>query len=355
MLKLLNFINEHTDWEEKLSNDPYCIKIKRSEGLIILSYEIGADFNIDIVRECRGIILDETDGYKPVCVPFFKFGNYGESYTDDIDWKTARVQEKIDGSLIKVWHHKGVWRVSTNNTIDAASAMTNSNEDTFLNIFLKAWALTGKQFSDLNPDYTYLFELVSPQTRVVVPYMETKLYHTGTRDNNTLKELYMDIGIEKPKEYTLSTIEACVEAAKKLDKYHEGFVVVDSRWRRIKIKSPIYVAIHHLLNNIASEKRVIDLIVSGEDAEVVSYFPEYAEMFNSMRGQIDRFIAHNEQELEAIRSSGYSTQKELAEYVTKTICPACLFCVIKGKSKSVKDFVFSMPAQKMIDYLDKLQ
>jgi len=355
MLKLLDFIHRNTDWEEQLSNAPYHINIKRSDGFILLSYGMDSDFCIDVVRECRGIILDETDNYRPVCVPFFKFGNYGESYADNIDWNTARVQEKIDGSLIKIWHYKGIWHVSTNNTIDAENAMTNSGEDTFLNIFNQAWALTGKQFSELNPNYTYMFELVSPQTRVVVPYTETKLYHTGTRDNNTLQELITDIGIEKPKEYNLSTIEACVEAAEKLDKYHEGFVVVDSRWRRIKVKSPVYVAIHHWLNNIVSEKRIIELILSGEDKEVISYFPEYTDVFNSMRERIDRFIAYNEQELETVRNAGYSTKKELAEYVTQTICPACLFFVINGKSKSVKDFVLGMQANKIIAYLEKFE
>jgi len=353
MLKLLEFIQANNDWEAQLSQDPYRIKISRSDGFIIFSYGIEADFRIDIVRECRGIIFDETDNYIPVCVPFFKFGNYGEPYADDIDWNTARVQEKIDGSLIKVWHHKGSWHVSTNNTINAERARTNNHEDTFLNVFHQAWVRTGKQFSELNPDYTYMFELVSPQTRVVVPYTETKLYHIGTREKDSLKELHVDIGIEKPKEYSITTIEECVEAAKNLDKYHEGFVVVDSHWRRVKVKSPLYVAIHHILNNISSNKRIIDLIVSGEDAEVISYFPEYAEMFQSMRERIDRFIAHNELELETIRSAAYSTQKELAEYVTKTICPACLFFVFKGKAKSVKDFVYAMPADRMIAYLDK--
>ena len=351
MLKLLKFIQENIDWEEQLSNDPYRIKIKRSDGLIIFSYGIEADFRIDIVRECRGIILDEADNYKPVCVPFFKFGNYGEPYSDDIDWNTARVLEKIDGSLIKVWYHKGCWRVSTNNTIDAKSAKTNNREDTFLNVFHKAWTNTGKQFSELNPDYTYMFELVSPQTRIVIPYTETKLYHTGTRDINSLQEINVDIGIEKPKEYSISTIEACINAAKNLDRYHEGFVVVDSHWRRIKLKSPIYLAIHHILNNISSEKRIIDLIISGEDAEVVAYFPEYADMFNSMRNRIERLIAYNENEIEKIRNVGYSTQKELAEYVTKTKCPPCLFFVLNGKSKSVKDFVYGMSADKIIAYL----
>ena len=355
MLKLLKLIRENVNWEELLSNAPYCIKINRSDGFIIFSYGIESDFRIEVVRECRGIILDETDGYKPVCVPFFKFGNYGESYADDIDWKTAKVQEKIDGSLIKVWCYKGDWHVSTNKTISAETARTNNDEDTFLNVFNKAWASTGKQFSELNPDYTYMFELVSPQTRVVVPYEETKLYHTGTRDNNTLQELELEIGIEKPKEFSIATIEDCIEAAKNLDRYHEGFVIVDSRWRRIKVKSPIYLAIHHILNNISSEKRIFNLIVSGEYVEVVSYYPEYADMFNSMRERINRFIAHNESELETIRNANYSTQKELAKYVINTICPSCLFFVINGKSKSIKDFVYNMSADKIISYLNKFE
>ena len=355
MLKLLDFIRDNNDWEERLSDAPYLIRIKRSEGFIMFCYEVNADFHIDIVRECRGIILDETDGYKPVCVPFFKFGNYGEPYADDIDWTTAKVQEKIDGSLIKVWHHQGVWHVSTNNTIDAGSAKTNNNEDTFLHVFEKAWANTGKHFSELNPDYTYLFELVSPQTRVVIPYTETKLYHTGTRDINTLQELNMDIGIEKPKEFSISTIEACVEAAKNLDKYHEGFVVVDSRWRRIKVKSPIYIAIHHLLNNIVSEKRILEIFLSGEYKEVISYFPEYEGTFQTVHEQIDRFIAYNEQELETVKNTGYATQKELAGYVTQTICPSCLFFVLNGKSPSIREFVYNMSTNSLIFYLEKYQ
>ena len=355
MLKLLEFIRDNTDWEEQLSNAPYHIRIKRSDDFIIFSYNMDSDFNIEIVRECRGIILDEMAGFRPVCVPFFKFGNYGESYADDIDWNTAKVQEKIDGSLIKIWCYKDKWHVSTNSTINAENARTDNNEETFMNVFNRAWLHTGKQFCELNPDYTYMFELISPQTRVVVPYAETKLFHTGTRDINTLQELEMDIGIEKPKTFSIATIEACVEVAKHLDKYHEGFVVVDSRWRRVKVKSPLYVSIHHLLNNISSEKRIIDLIVSGEDAEVISYFPEYANMFGSMRERIDLFIAYNEHELETIKNAGYSTQKELAGHVTMTICPHCLFCVMKGKSQSVKDFVYGMSANKIIDYLEKFQ
>ena len=78
-------------------------------------------------------------------------------------------------------------------------------------------------------------------------------------------------------------------------------------------------------------------------------------MFTSMRERIDQFIAYNESELETIANAGYSTQKELAEYVTKTVCPSCLFCVMNGKSKSVKNFVYNLPVNRMIAYLEKFE
>ena len=126
-LNILEFIRQNDDWESKLSVSPYYIKTKRSGQFVLLKYDqIRSDFNIPIVRECRGIILDESDGYKPVCVPFYKFGNIGESYVPDIDWGSAQVQEKLDGSLIKLWHHKGTWHVSSNGEIDAHNAGISS-------------------------------------------------------------------------------------------------------------------------------------------------------------------------------------------------------------------------------------
>ena len=73
-LKLIEFIKENEDWREKLSGEPYFIKITAEGKYTIFKYnQLNSDFNNEIVRECRGLILD--DEFNPVCVPFFKFGN----------------------------------------------------------------------------------------------------------------------------------------------------------------------------------------------------------------------------------------------------------------------------------------
>ena len=108
MLKVIEFIKNNHEWRELLSGEPYNIKISGDGGFIMLKYsQINSDFSNEIVRECRGLILDEK--FNPACVPFYKFGNYGESYAADIDWNSAVVEEKIDGSLIKVWNYAGKW------------------------------------------------------------------------------------------------------------------------------------------------------------------------------------------------------------------------------------------------------
>lgn len=97
-MELIKFINQHDNWKELLQEAPYFLDIKEEDGFTLLKYnQINSDFSQDIVKQCRGIILDSN--HKIVCWPFSKFFNWGESNADEIDWSSARVQEKIDGCL----------------------------------------------------------------------------------------------------------------------------------------------------------------------------------------------------------------------------------------------------------------
>lgn len=44
-----------------------------SDILFYPKQSIDSDFNNPIVKECRGLIIRESD-YHPVCIPFYKFG-----------------------------------------------------------------------------------------------------------------------------------------------------------------------------------------------------------------------------------------------------------------------------------------
>jgi len=356
ILKLLNFIHQNPDWEELIFKPPYHIHTKRKGSCVLFKYtqrglDCTSDFNIELVRECRGIILDETDNYKPVCVPFFKFANYGEPYADDIDWPSAKIVEKIDGSLIKVWYHNSKWRVSTNGNIDASDAIVGSGGVSYFDVFEEAIIKSNFDYDKLNPSYTYLFELISPKTQVVIPHTETKLYHIGTRNNITLQEVDVCIDAKKPKMYPLDSIEKVVKATEELSQYHEGFVVVDKFYHRIKVKSPLYIKLYCTLGDCTTDRNIIDIIRSSEVDEVLNYFPEHTPIFAEIRKKLGEFIEYNEREIEIIKAVNYPNRKELAERVNKTICSSLIFSVLDGKSVSVGEFVAGMPVDILARYL----
>lgn len=268
-------------------------------------YGIGADFNDEEVRLCRGVTFYKD---KIVACPFFKFGNYGESYADKIDWASAQVQEKIDGSLISLWFNPEIqdWTVSTNKNIFAYGAnvgmcapeISSSHFATFASLFWYAAEKQGLNVDKLCPNFTYIFELTSPYNKIIIPYNEISIWHIGTRNNITLKEIDKDIGIKQPARYPLRSLEDCINAAAALGEDKEGFVVVDKNFNRIKVKSPAYFRLHHLHNNgNLSFASAIELIFSGEDEEYLSYFPEQTETINFYKGKLKALEEELEQSI----------------------------------------------------------
>lgn len=288
-MEVLNFINTHDDWEEILAQPPYCIKINRDGKYIILKYnQLGSDFTLPIVRECRGSIFYLNDNGKYECVAraFDKFGNWGESYVEDIDWSTAVVEEKIDGSLIKIWHHNDEWNISTNGTIDAFEAKIGDTELTFGDLVNEAVGCSDMPYflEGLDENETYMFELVSPMSKVTIYYPETKLYYLGQRNMSTMVESkkytehMAEYGILGPKIYPLNTLNACLEYVQTMTKDEEGFVIKDGTFNRMKLKSPEYLLAFHMHNNgVITVKRVIEMFKHDMLDDFMAYCPEYRE------------------------------------------------------------------------------
>ena len=310
------FCYMHDNWEELLTQEPYNLKISEDGPYVMFKYnQLSSDFNIPMVREARGIIFRRDDFSHPVCWPFNKFGNYGESYAPEIDWSTAFVSEKVDGSLIKVWWD-GVWKISTNGIIDAFKAeLGDVRMNNFGEYFLRTLAkyYPAEVLSDsfheftggLDEDKTYMFELVGPYNRVVVPYDEPAIYFLGARNRITGEEFNCSIetagalGMARlilPLQCELSSLDVCVEAASTLGWDDEGFVVCDAQFNRVKIKSPAYVMAHYARNNnIINRKHLIQVILSGETEEFLCYAADYKEELEKIQGLMKAFCKVGDQ------------------------------------------------------------
>lgn len=283
-LELRDFILSHENWEELLTTDPYNLKISRDGDYIMFKYnQISSDFTIPLVREARGIIFRESD-WGCVCEKFTKFGNYGESYCPDIDWATASVQEKVDGSLIGMFYDNG-WHICTNGTIDAFKAELNDVKyPTFGALVEDAMPISWGEWEETaDQKCTYMFELVSPYNRVVIPYEETKLYFLGMRDMEDGKEWNpedsdMSYVFEMPKRYPLHSLEDVQEAANALPWDEEGYVVCDAKFNRVKIKSSAYILAHYARNNgVVNTERLVQIVLDGEQEEFLTYASDYAD------------------------------------------------------------------------------
>ena len=357
MLKIINFIREHTNWEELLSSPPYSLSIKKKDTRILFKYsQINSDFSLEIVREARGLILEDKT-WKIVCYPFKKFFNYGESYADEIDWETAKVTSKEDGSLIKIYNYNGEWRVGTNSTIDAEDAVLNSPYyKNFRELFDVAADNCDLDFDKLNPNYTYLMELCSCHNTIVVPYNEPKLFHIGTRNNITYEEVEVDIGIEKPKQYMLSSLDDCIAMAATFDFTKEGFVVVDKNYHRVKVKSEDYVRVHRLANNGSiTLERAIDLIRMNELEEFLVYCPQYTDFINDVRHRFNKFYSdiYFNVNMALIEKMNCKTRKDFAAIAKTFKYPMVWFKVYDTKSFDIDAWINSLTTAKLATYLEK--
>lgn len=280
-----DLIARDPNWLVRLEQE-FKIKVVRDGDLVSLKYDqIESPMHTRIAQECRGMVVDVPRG-KILAHPYNKFWNHGEPLAADIDWSTARVQDKLDGSLmILYWDDRHeCWEVASSGH-PTAGGPVNDTGMTFGDLFWRAFCQLGMRAPDAYArDLCFMFELCCDENRIVVKHEKPRLVLYGARDVETGEEMdreWLSSGgdlwnWEVVREFPISTVEDCLAAAEQLDPLHsEGFVVVDAAFNRIKIKSPRYVALHHMKGE-ATPRRAIELWRTGETQELLAHFPEFA-------------------------------------------------------------------------------
>jgi len=342
--------------------ETYAIKSVRHKAypnLVLFKYsQIASDMSLPIVQESRGIVLDENDDWRVVSRAYCKFFNYGEPNAAEIDWATAVVQEKVDGSLCTVFEYAGAWHVATTGSPDA-SGPVNSSDTTFAALFRETLGLYLGEDWDTppweNPDWCYLFELTTPQNRVVVNYLTASLTLLGVRDRSSgqwvkTSDTVMAQVVPVVREFPLQSfadIEATFDMMDPLQQ--EGYVVIDAQGHRVKVKHPGYVALHHMKDGMTT-KSVLEVIQRGEVPEVTAHFPELADSFNAVKAQYDTLAAEIDAAYLSIKD--IETQKEFAAQALPFPYSAALFDLRKNKAADGKDFLAKAMLPSLMRLLD---
>ena len=361
---ICRFIAEHpADWDAILLTK-YSVKAKKEGKYAIFNYSYECDFADPLVQEARGIIVDVAE-LEVVCWPFRKFGNHNESYADTIDWGSAAVLEKVDGSIIKLWYdfEKDGWQFSTNGNIRAENAPVEEYIGlSFADVIKRADNYADIPFDTLDKDNTYIFELVSPETQVVIKYEATSLYHIGTRNNKTGAEYNADIGIKKPASYPLGSLAQCLRAAAELnessadDVLGEGFVVVDANWHRVKVKSPDYLMAHRFkqISSIAKRDCIAMIFSCDEDiSPICDANPHLVPVFKysefrlaELKYQADRLGSLARSLSREYSGDRRAVAKIILKHKLSDIGFRCL-----DSEKSGGDILMSLPVEKIARYI----
>jgi RNA ligase len=304
------FIQDNIDdFEYKLSCEPYFIKTKTLEQdgkdtLYMFEYSLfDSDLGNPIVRCCRGSVFKinkEKKEVVPYILPFYVFRNFGEKNSDEITWnKKTIVRDKVDGSLIKMiveddgnllWTTNASFDLDNETYYDYTVETDEKLQEPHTFRQLVEYALT-KHYKDtmcyFQPGVTYMFELISPYNKIIVPYSETDLILLGARDNETYEEIepellaeYVDFDI--PETLSLNSVEEILAYNKTL-MGKEGIVVQDEYFNRVKIKCEDYLRLKILKGETGfSEKTLFNIVKNGDFDDAIANFPEIEDKVNDM-------------------------------------------------------------------------
>lgn len=365
-LKIVTFIKKY-GLDKAI--DTFKLNSKVYGHKVILKYnQIESPMDEIEVQECRGLIL-EIGTWDVLSLSFVKFFNSGEVHAAKIDWDTAHILNKEDGTMIQVYYDWAdmTWYAGTTGTANGEGEVNNKYGTTFNQLF---WETVENKYHFntclLDKDHVYVFELTTPYNIVVTPHGESKATLLAVRNRNTLVEishtdLYMvsvSLGIPLVKSYDLNVGNAD-ELAKTLVGMpwsEEGYVVRDAKDNGVKIKNPAYLAVHHLKGKTA-EHNIMTIVKTNEIEEFASTFPDRREELYRLKDGYDELVTKLESiwfELAKIRPSDASSdeRKRFAMSVMETTAKHDLkmftglyFGLVDGKIESVKEY--------MLNYDDK--
>lgn len=216
----------------------------------------------DFTLLARGLILFPAEK-KVVGMPFPKFFNLGEHQIQNVPDLPFETYEKLDGSLIILFHHKGQWRTATKGSLKSDQALWATME------------IQKHKLDALVPGTTYLLEAIYHANKIVVSYSYEGLSLLGAYTEQGGELTYSELqqtaetsGFRVAKSYAYQSVSDLVARAAVLPSSEEGFVLRFSNGLRLKIKGDEYCRIHALISRL-TPLAMWEAMMAGDDLEKI--------------------------------------------------------------------------------------
>jgi hypothetical protein len=343
-----------------------------------------------IAEQCRGLVLRplsiliKDDGRDmPVgdvdvlAWPLDRFYNLGQECEAPVDWSDPklRVFEKLDGTMcILYWDPKtSNWDVATRSVPEAdlpfqQGSVLTGDEISFADLFWRAFqetlealdpeCITGNEsmwnlLETFDKDLTYVFELTTPMNRVVVRYDCFRVTLLAARNIRTGYELVLDnvdIGYI-PKAQTWASLNEprmLSEFVNNADPAKlEGCVVLDSYWRRVKVKNKAWVLSSKAKDLVTvSRRNALAAIIDGTVDDVIPLVEEtIADKLREMQAQLAAYIKVVDKRFLDFKTQAAGDRKLFAHLVTTSgDWPSPYFQLLDGKGTDMADWLQNQSA-----------
>ncbi len=281
----------------------------------------------EITLMCRGLIMD-GDG-NTIAKSFNKFFNMEEIDPNEIPTEPFEVFEKMDGSLGIFFHYNGEWHMATKGSFTSDQA-------------IKGLEIVKKYNYDkiCVPGFTYLFEIIYPENRIVVDYSNDERLVLLSIVNPEGKELmYDDIemdGWDIVNRY--DGIRDFTELKSKILQNAEGFVVRFRKGFRMKIKGEEYVRLHRILTGFSN----VDIWEYLKDKK------DLTDLLDRVPDEFDSWVKNTVKDLviryenidrdyrgifDDLNTKGLD-RKEFADQAKRYTHPSILFSMLDGRDYS---------------------
>lgn len=269
----------------------------------------------------------------------------------------------VHNSLMTLYWYDG-WRVASSGNPDAAGKVWNNNGHiiTFKELFWNTFNLLGYMIpSSRYRTTSFMFELMTPLNKVVVQHKDYGLVLHGARSIDLPSEYLPSSVVETMganwqvcKSYPFDSIDNVLSNVKDLDPIkQEGYIVTDAYFSRVKVKSPQYVALHHMRDSL-SPRRMLEIVRANEGSEFLTYFPEFEDLYNEIKVSYNRLIWNLSRKIACLLEEYPSPSRKDIGLATKgEIWQGICFPIIFD-GKSLNDCLCAMPIKKLEDWIQKI-
>lgn len=274
----------------------------------------------DTTMSCRGLVVDGDNRIRARC--FRKFFNLDEVRGEVLSRQGLGFQtfEKVDGSLGILYWAGGEPMVATRGSFTSEQAVRATD------ILRRKYASVR-----LDPEFTYLLEIVYPENRVCVDYGEKE-------ELVLLASFHTDSGEEVPCSPGSFPMARTFDLGSDFDgirslnlKNREGFVVRFDDGFRFKVKFEDYVALHSAIFSVSTRsiwnsiRRGISPADSGLPDEIHSWTREVESRLIKEYASIEARAAEI---FEGIR---HLDRREFAAAALEYGCSSVLFKMLDGR------------------------